>query len=101
MSGEAASAPPAAYSPLPFEALESLAGAPFAEPPPPSAPRWPMLVDPCAGACDPGTRSALADALGAVRAPWAEAILCQALEEEADPIVRAALVAARSPWWCG
>lgn len=98
---EPAFAAPPAYSPLPFEALAPVDVAPFAEPPLPAAPRWPALVDPSAAACDAAARLALACALGAVRAPWAAAILSQALNEEADPGVRAAIVAARSAWMTG
>ncbi len=87
------------YSPLPFEAFAAEAfAAPF-----PSAeampyaetyreePAWPALVDPSAAACEAVVRLALVEALAAVRAPWADAILRRALLDETDARVRAAL----------
>jgi hypothetical protein len=58
------------------------------------APEWPRLVDPRADACDVATRLAIADALGAVRRPWAAAILARAACEERDSTVRDAIAAA-------
>jgi hypothetical protein len=57
-------------------------------------PAWPELIDPRAVACDAAARLALADGLGAVRAPWAEAILRRALDDEPEAFVRAAIAAA-------
>lgn len=57
---------------------------------------WPALVDARAGGCDAAARLALVDALAAVRAPWADAILRRALDDEPDARVRAAVVAALS-----
>ena len=54
-------------------------------------PTWPLAVDPRAAACDGDARLALADALASVRAPWAEAILASALENEHDDAVRAVI----------
>ena len=56
-----------------------------------SEPGWPGLVDPRAAGCDAVARLALVDALAAVRAPWAEAILQRANGDEPDPLVRAAI----------
>jgi hypothetical protein len=76
---------------------------PFAEPPPSqsdsdehidTAPAWPALVDPRAVGCDVAARLALVDALIAVRAPWADALLRRAAAEERDPDVSAALAEA-------
>jgi hypothetical protein len=60
----------------------------------PVAPFWPVLVDARAARCGAADRVALASALGAVRAPWADAILRRALDDEPDPFVREALAAA-------
>jgi hypothetical protein len=57
-------------------------------------PTWHLLVDPRAAACDAAARWELVDALGAVRAPWAEVILVRALDDESDPDVRNAVRAA-------
>jgi hypothetical protein len=54
-------------------------------------PAWPRAIDARAAACDANARLALADALATVRAPWAEAILASALEDEHDPAVRAVI----------
>jgi hypothetical protein len=82
------------YSPLPSHAFDVFAVA-RAEPVPP-APTWPALVDRSAAHCDADARLDLAGALAAVRAPWADAILQRALDEEPDVHVRAAIAAARS-----
>jgi hypothetical protein len=58
------------------------------------ATQWPALVEATAIACDARARIDLADALGALQSPWAEAILRQALESEADPDVRSAIATA-------
>jgi hypothetical protein len=60
----------------------------------PPVPTWHLLVDPRAAACDAAARWELVDALAAVRAPWAEAILVRALDDESDPDVRNAVRAA-------
>jgi hypothetical protein len=57
-------------------------------------PGWPALVDPRAAGCDAAARAGLVEALVAVEAPWAEAILCRAAVEERDPRVGAALATA-------
>lgn len=83
------------YSPLPFEAFAATS----VVPPPeavPCAPAWPALVDRSAESCDANARLDLAGALAAVRAPWADAILRRALDEETDERVRAAISAART-----
>jgi hypothetical protein len=84
------------FSPLPFEAFAAAGIVPLPELPPPSSVVWPTLVDPSAAQCDAGVRLALVDALAAVRTPWADAILRQALGEEPDARVRAAIEATRS-----
>jgi hypothetical protein len=56
--------------------------------------QWPVLVEATALACDARARIDLADALGALQSPWAEAILRQAYETEADPDVRSAIASA-------
>lgn len=60
----------------------------------PAVPRdatWPLLIDASAFACDASARRDLADALAALRAPWADAILERARDDEPDDDVRAAL----------
>jgi hypothetical protein len=52
-------------------------------------PTWPLAIDARAAACDATARLVLADALASVRAPWADAILAGALEDEHDDAVRA------------
>ena len=52
---------------------------------------WPLLIDARAISCDALARCDLVDALAALRAPWADAILERALEDEPDDGVRAAL----------
>jgi hypothetical protein len=64
------------------------------EPPQPQAPGWPASVDSRADGSDVAVRLALIDALAALATPWADAILCRALNEEPDPQVRAAADAA-------
>ena len=54
-------------------------------------PAWPRAIDARAVACDAIARLALVDALAVVRAPWAEAILTRALDDEHDAAVRAAI----------
>ena len=96
-------APPA--SPPPFEQWEPL---PIAQWEPPALERcdppgdepvaavaaWAALVDPRAAACDAAARLGLVEALASIGTPWAEAILRRALDDEPDPGVRAAVVAA-------
>lgn len=60
------------------------------------ATQWPLLVEATAIACDARARIDLADALGALQSPWAESILRQAFESEADPDVRSAIASALS-----
>ena len=88
---------PKRFSALPFEAVAGGAFAPLARlpEPAPSSPAWPALVDPSAACCDAPARLALVDALATVRTPWAAAILKQALDEESDESVRAAITAAQ------
>ena len=59
-----------------------------------AAPAWPTFVDARAGSCDASARLALVDALAMVRAPWADAILHRALDDEPDALVRDAIAAA-------
>ncbi len=54
---------------------------------------WPTLVDRSAAGCDARARCALVDALATIGTPWAETILRQALDDEPDPPVRAAIAA--------
>ena len=96
----ASSRPPApdVYSPLPFEAIEPFAasGVGARPEPAPCVPAWPALIDRSAAHCDADGRLALVGALAVVRAPWADAILRDAFEEESDEQVRAAIAAART-----
>jgi hypothetical protein len=57
-------------------------------------PAWPALIEPSAAGCDRAGRLALIDALGAVRTPWAEAILTRAVRDDPDETVRRRAVAA-------
>lgn len=93
-------APPVGAGPvertLPAEPWPPPSALAFDEPAPgePSTdgePSWPGLVDPRAAGCDAAARLALVEALLAVRAPWAEAILRRAAAQERDPSVIAAL----------
>jgi hypothetical protein len=61
---------------------------------PPEPPAWPALVDPRATGCDVRARLALVEALVTVGAPWSRAILQRALDDERDPDVRSAVLAA-------
>jgi hypothetical protein len=58
--------------------------------------QWTTLVEPSAVACDVSARIDLVEGLGALQSPWADTILRQALETEADPTVRTAIAAALS-----
>jgi hypothetical protein len=58
--------------------------------------QWPALLEPSAAACDVPARIDLAEALGALQSPWAQAILRQALETERDSAVRSAIATALS-----
>ena len=60
-------------------------------------PAWPQRIDARAAGCDRAARIELAEALGAVNAPWAAAILVQALAEEPDEAVRVAIAAGLMP----
>lgn len=60
-------------------------------------PSWPALIDLRAAACDVTARLELVEALGSVRTPWAQAILCRALDDEPEPAVRDAVSAALGP----
>lgn len=62
-----------------------------AEPAERPLPRWPLLADPRAVACDARARLAIIAALADLHASWADEILDRAHAEECDPIVRAAL----------
>ena len=57
-------------------------------------PAWPTLIDRRASGCDARARLDLVEALASLRTPWAEAVLRGALDDEPDPAVRAAVVAA-------
>jgi hypothetical protein len=95
---------PPPIPPPPFEQCEPYGSEPWEPPaiepvavPPPAAvasAAWPALVDPCASGCDAAVRLGLVEALGAVRTPWAEAILRRAMDDEPDPAVRGAAAAA-------
>lgn len=54
-------------------------------------PAWPRAIDARVAVCDAIARLAIVDALATVRAPWAEAILTSALDDEHDAAVRAAI----------
>jgi hypothetical protein len=54
-------------------------------------PVWPSMIDVRATGCDASARLALVDALAHVRAPWGDAILTRALDDEPDAAVRAAI----------
>ena len=71
------------------DGLDSVAPAAVSRPP-----AWPALVDPRAAGCDAGARLALVEALISVGTPWAREILQRALDDERDPGVRTAVVAA-------
>jgi hypothetical protein len=64
-------------------------------PAPLQPPAWPALVDPRAAGCDVHARLALVEALVTVETPWSRAILQRALDDENDPDVRSAVLAAR------
>lgn len=72
------------------------AGEPNAPPAPGANVPWPSLVEASATACDVPARIDLADALGALQSPWAEAILRKAYDTEPDAQVRSAIAAALS-----
>ncbi|MEA2787177.1 MAG: hypothetical protein QOF71_3281 [Candidatus Eremiobacteraeota bacterium] len=57
-------------------------------------PAWPTLIDRRAAGCDAAARLGLVEALASLRTPWSEAVLRGALDDEPDPAVRAAVVAA-------
>lgn len=80
--------PPPHVSELPAAAPERARDLPA---PPPA---WPALLEPGAGGCDRAARLALIDALGAVRTPWAEAILERALRDDPDDAVQQGAAAA-------
>ena len=75
--------PPAIEEPVAVAAPELVAPA-----------AWPALVDTRASGCDAAARLGLVEALGAVRTPWAEAILRRAMDDEPDPAVREVVAAA-------
>ena len=92
----ASCAPPLDPLPQQFRSWEPVDFAvPMHEPDPPRGlPSWPALFDARASGCDVDARRALAAALGAVRTPWAAAILQRALDDEVDETVRGTIVAA-------
>jgi len=59
-----------------------------------SEPAWPRAIDARAADCGTSARLALVEALASVRAPWAEAILDRALDDEPDAVVRRAIAEA-------
>ena len=80
-------------------AVERWEEAPAYEPPAPepavsTVPAWPALIDRRATGCDAAARLGLVDALASLRTPWSDAILYGALDNESDPVVRAAVVTA-------
>ncbi|MEA2687601.1 MAG: hypothetical protein QOD51_208 [Candidatus Eremiobacteraeota bacterium] len=86
---------PSRTPPLPFERWDAPPDDVFTPPFLEREPGWPALVDARAAGCDAAARLALVDALVAVRAPWADAILQRALDDEPDALVRDAIGAAR------
>lgn len=60
----------------------------------PQPPAWPALVDRRAAGCDAAARVALVEALLAVGTPWSRGILQRVLDDESDPVVRSAVIAA-------
>jgi hypothetical protein len=92
-------APPAPARPVAAAFPLRVAVAPVAVTPPANEraverraePAWPLAIDARAAGCDATARLALAEALARVRAPWAEAILTGALEDEHDDAVRAVI----------
>jgi HEAT repeat protein len=72
----------------------SLADVSPADAPVSTAPEWPTLVDVRAANCDATARLAIVEALAAVRAPWAHAILCRAADDDTDESVRCAAASA-------
>jgi hypothetical protein len=82
--------PPSAYLSAPPEPgqISALPGAGIAEP------SWPQLVDPVATYCNADARRALVDALALLETPWSLAILRQALADETDSAVAAAIASA-------
>jgi hypothetical protein len=77
------------WEPLPVEQCEPPGNEPVA-----AEVAWPALVDPRASACDTVARLGLVEALATVRTPWSDAVLRRARDDEPDPEVRAAVVAA-------
>lgn len=64
--------------------------------PPDAVAAWLQNIDPAAFACDRAARIDLVDALTAVGAPWADAILRQVVDDDPDPRVRSAAASALS-----
>lgn len=85
-------APPLA--PVPLDRWMLAAAGDAGPPAPPPADRWPALVDPRIDGSDVAVRFALVEALGALATPWAGGVLRSALDEDAEPQVRAAAGAA-------
>jgi len=83
-----------ALDPPAFDRCVPPAATSDAEPARSCAPGWPALVDPSTDGGDVAVRLALVGALSELATPWADAILRRALDEEADPQVRAAAGAA-------
>lgn len=57
-------------------------------------PAWPALVDRRAAGCDAPARLALVEALITIGTPWSRGILRRVLDDESDPGVRSAVIAA-------
>ena len=57
-------------------------------------PAWPALVDRRAAGCDAPVRLALVEALTTIGTPWSREILQRVLDDESDPGVRSAVIAA-------
>ncbi len=57
-------------------------------------PAWPALVDRRAAGCDVPARLALVEAMITIGTPWSRGILRRVLDDESDPGVRSAVIAA-------
>lgn len=53
--------------------------------------RWPLAIDAALTDCDASLRLALVDRLGTIATPWSARVLREAVREESDPVVRAAI----------
>ncbi len=53
--------------------------------------RWPLEIDATLIDCDAPLRLALVERLGTIATPWSARVLREAVREEFDPVVRAAI----------